>query len=70
MNEELNRFITLYGNQRTAAEAVAITPAAMNLLLHRKRDFSCSLVRRIKKVFPALSCDKLLEPGVIGQDSK
>ena len=68
MNEEMKRMIDLYGNQRKVADALDIKPAAVNLLLHRKRDFSAALLRRIKKVFPAVSYDALLEPGLINQN--
>ena len=68
MNEEMKRMIDLYGNQRKLADALETTPAAVNLLLHRKRDFSAALLRRMKRVFPAVSYDALLAPGLINQD--
>lgn len=65
MNEELNRLITLYGNQRIAADAIGVSPGAISLLLHRRRDFSAPVLRRIKKAWPAVSIAALLEPGLI-----
>ena len=70
MNEELNKLVSLYGSQKMAAEAIGIRPVTLNHLLHRKRDFSARVLRRIKKVFPAVSIDALLEPGVIDENSK
>ena len=68
MNEELSKLVALYGNQRKAAEAIGVTAGAMNLLLHRRRDFSAPMLRKIKKVFPAVSIDALLEPGTIERE--
>jgi len=68
MNEELNKLVAIYGNQRKAADALEIKAATLNLLIHRKRDFSAKLLRRIKKLFPAVSYDALLEPGLINQN--
>lgn len=70
MNQELNRFISVFGSQRIAADAVGVTPATINLLLHRKRDFSAAMLRRIKRVFPAVSYDALLEPGLAAEDDQ
>lgn len=70
MNKEMKRFVDLMGNQRKAADALGCKPPFVSLLMSRRRDFSAPMLRKIKKVFPGINYDALLEPGVIETSTK